>query len=35
MNLAMPVFLFALIRNRLAMGQYYHKGTSRKPENRL
>jgi hypothetical protein len=24
MKLAMPVLLFALIRNALAMGQYYH-----------
>jgi len=33
MNLAMPVFLFALIRNGLAMGQYYHKARreNRKP----
>src|SRR5271157_330621 len=25
MKLAVPVFLFALIRNGLAMGQYYHR----------
>ena len=25
MKLVMPVFLFALIRNGLAMGQYYHR----------
>ena len=25
MNLAMSVLLFALIRNGLAMGQYYHR----------
>ncbi len=33
MNLAMPVYLFALIRNDLAMGQYYHmaRRENRKP----
>src|SRR5271157_4776844 len=30
MNLAMPALLFALIRNGLAMGQYYHKACREK-----